>query len=97
MAEVGNPLREEEGYGYENDADEEEKFNMVDYEFNGYYLYLDQIMRMLPDEYQINLKTMVNYSAYDKPTGEKDEVEEEYIKEVNHLKGLDEDSSDPEI
>jgi len=96
MAEIGNPLRDE-GYGFDRSAEDEEKFNTVDYEFNGYYLYLDQIMRMLPDEYQINLKTMVNYTAYDKPTGEKDEDEEEHVKEVNYLKGLDESSSDGEI
>jgi hypothetical protein len=97
MAEIGNPLRHEEGHGFERSAEDEDKFNTVNYEFNEYYLYLDQIMRMLPDEYQINLKTMVNYSAYDKPTGEKDEVEEEHVEEVNHLMGFDESSSDAEF
>ena len=97
MAEIGNPLRYEEGYKYEDSPDDEEKFSIVDYEFNCYYLYLDQIMRMLPDDYQINLKTMVNYSAYDKPTGERDEDEIAHVKEIKYIKGLDGESSGEEF
>ena len=78
------------------EKEEVEKINELDYEYHPYFLYLDQIMRMLPDDYHIILKTMVNFPAYDKPTGERDEEADEHLSDTKHIRGLGGHSSDEE-
>ena len=89
MVEISNPfIYEEDSSSNYMEKEEEEKFDEVDYEYQPYFLYLDQIIRMLPDDYHINLKTMINFPAYDKPTGEKNEEADEHLSDTQHIRGL---------